>query len=147
MLSLFNVEDCSLGPRHGQAARNHGWSYRIGKHFNGVPVKGGATGPEWDSIVHASFQLGGAFSERTLTAAGVEGIDAIPVLHMAVGATQPDALVDTTRDGSLRSFFRPPNEKHLNQTIAPSIKMSRHKPTLRASKQQNMADVLTGFGG
>ena len=67
-------------------------------------VKGGATGTAWDAIVHASFRLAGTISGRTLRAEGVEAINAIPVLHMAVGATQPGVLVDTAGDGSLRTF-------------------------------------------
>ena len=120
-------------------------------------MKGGTTGAGWDSIVHADFQLGGAFSEERLTAEGVETIDAIPVLHVSVGAAQSDEPVDVTGDGSLRTFYREridtirfPNKRRLSQDIAPSIKMTRRKTTLRvvrASKQQNMEDLLTGFGG
>lgn len=152
-LSVFNVEDCNLGPKHRQAAQNHKWNYKTGKDLSEWLVKGGATSAGWDSIVHASFQLGGAFSKTTLTAEGVEAIDAIPVLHMSIGANQPDALVDVTGDQSLRSFYREwvdtfkfPNKRPLSQNIAPSIKMSYQKPTLRASKQQKLEDVLTGFG-
>lgn len=153
-LSLFNVEDCNIGPKDRQAAREHGWNYRGGKVISDLLVKGGATGTGWDSIVHASFQLGGDFSERPLNAEGVEAIDAIPVLHLSVGATQPDAPVDVKGERSLRSFYRErvdairfPNKRPLSQILAPSIKKSCTKPTLRASKQQNMADFLTEFEG
>lgn len=153
-LSLFNVEDCNIGPKDREAAREHGWNYRSGKVFGDLLVKGCATGTGWDSIVHGSFQLGGDFSERPLKAEGVEAINAVPVLHLSVGATQPDAPVDVKGYRSLRSFYRErvdtvrlPNKRPLSQTLAPSIKKSCTKPTLRASKQQNMADVLTEFGG
>ena len=135
-------------------ARSHGWNYKTGKDLSDWLVVGGSTGAGWDSIIHASFRLGGVFSEKMLTAEGVEAIDAIPVLHISVGATQPDALVDVTGDRSLMSFHRKrvdtvrfSNKRPLSQNIAPRIEMSRKKPTLRASKQQNMEDVLTGFGG
>lgn len=156
-LSVFNVEDGKLGPKHRHSARNYGWNYRPGKDLSDWLVKGGTTGAGWDSIVHADFQLGGAFSEERLTAEGVETIDAIPVLHVSVGAAQSDEPVDVTGDGSLRTFYREridtirfPNKRRLSQDIAPSIKMTRRKTTLRvvrASKQQNMEDLLTGFGG
>ena len=153
-LSQFNVEDCALGPKHRQAARDHGWNYRRGKELSDLLRKGGATGTGWDSIVHASFQLGGGFSERMLKEEGREAFDAIPVLHMSVGATQPDALVDMKGDRSLRSFYREcvdtirfAKKSPLSRTLASSAEMSCNKPTLRASKQQNMADFLTGFGG
>ena len=124
------------------------------KYPSDLPVKGGATGSEWDAIVHASFRLAGAISGRTLRAEGVEAINAIPVLHMAVGATQPDVLVDKAGDGSLRSFSREwvdmtgsRYKNPLSQTLAPSIKISHCKPTLRGSKQQNMVDFMARFGG
>lgn len=153
-LSVFSVEDCNLGPKHKKEARSHGWSYKSGKDFSDRLVKGGLTDVGWDSIVYTSFQLGGAFSKRKVTAAGVEAIDAIPILHVSVGAAQADALVDVTGDRSLRVFYREqvdtvgfPNKRTLSQNTASSIKKSRKKPTLRASKQQKMEDLLTGLGG
>ena len=128
-------------------ARSHGWNYGMCKSPSDLPVKGGTT-------VHASFRLAGVISGRTLRAEGVEAINAIPVLHMVIGATQPDVLVDTAGDGSLRSFSREwvdmtgsRCKNQLSQTLAPSIKISRCKPTVRASKQQNMVDFMAGFGG
>ena len=83
----------------------------------------------------------------------VEAVDAIPVLHMSIGSTQPDALVDVTGDRSLRSFYRErvdtarfANKRPLSQSTAPSFKVSRKKPTLRVSKQQNLEDLFLGFG-
>ena len=114
-----------------------------------VPVK-----CDWDRLMHASFRLAGAISARTLRAEGVEAMNAIPVLHMAVGATQPGVLVDTAGNGNLRSFSREwvdrtgsRSKNRLSQTLAPSIKIYHCKPTLRASKEQNMVDFMAGFGG
>ena len=129
-------------------ARSHGWNYRMCEYPSDLLVKG------VDAIVHASFRLAGAISGRTLRAEGVEAINSIPVLHMVVGATQPGVLVDTAGDGNLRSFsrewvdrteFRSHNQ--LSQTLASIIKTSHYKPTLRASRQQNMVDFMAGFGG
>ena len=152
-LSLFNVEDCNLGLKQRQAARKQGWNYRTGKDLSNLLVKGCATGNGWDSIVHASFRLGGAFNERS-TLKGVEAIDTIPVLHMSIGATQPDALVGVIGERGLRSFYRDlddtfscSNKRPSSQDVVPNIKMSHNKPTLRASKQRKMADFLTGFAG
>ena len=145
-LSLFNVEDCNLGPGDGQAARSHGWNFGVCGYPSDLPVT-------WDAIVQASFRLAGAISGRTLTAEGVDFLNAIPMLHMAVGATQPDVLVDAARGRCLRSFSRERvdmtgswSKNHLIQTLAPSIKISHCKPSLRASKQQNMVDFMAGFG-
>ena len=88
-----------------------------------------------------------------LTSQGVGVIDAIPVLHMSVGASQSDAMVDVVGDGGLRSFYREradtmtlPSKRRFSQALVPSIKMPRTKPTLRASKLQKLSDILTGFG-
>ena len=118
-------------------------------------MNGGAIGTGWDSIVHASFQLSGAFSEKVLTAEGVKAVNAIPVLHVSVGAKQTDVPVDKSGDGSLSSFYREQidkitssNKRPLSQTLAPGIKISHGRATLRASKQQRLEDFFsTGFGG
>ena len=150
-LSLFNVDDCSLGSKDRQAGRNHGWNYKTEEDLSDWLVNGDTTSAGWDSIVHASFRLCGAFSERSLTAEGVQAIDAIPVLHLSVGAAPPDALLTGHR--SLRSFYRErldtnrfPKKRSLSPNSAPSIEMPRKKPALRISKQQDMEDLLTGFG-
>lgn len=131
---------------------DHGWEYKTGKDLSDWLVKGGATGAGWDSISHTSFQLGGAFSEKTMKNNGVATINARPILHMSVGGSQPDALIDVTGDRRLRSFYRARidkvrslNKSPLIQNIAPSINMFRKKPMLRASKHQIMEDLLTGF--
>lgn len=145
--------DCNLGPKYRYAARDYGWNYKTGKDSSDWLIEDDTTGAEWDSTVHASFQLGGAFSEKTLTAAeGVKAIDAIPVLHMTIGATQPDALGDVTGDRSSKSFYRErldtikfPNKRRLSQNAPPTINKPCERPTLRASKQQKLGDLLTGF--
>ena len=109
------------------------------------------TGAGWDSFVHASFRLGGGFSEKISTAEGVEVIDTVPALHLSLGATQPDAPVHVEGDRSMTSFYRKrvdnvqPNKRPLRQTIAPGLQSSRKKPTIRTSKQQRMEDLLTKF--
>lgn len=162
-LALFNVEDCNLGPQHKADALARGWKYRTGKVLADWPVKGGTTGASWDSVMHACFQLGGPFSTKRLTAEGVEAIDGLPRLHLSVGGPPRDAAVDVTGDGSLRSFsrmepsnLRPQNDQLLTSSISkrplsqghtPSTKKACPKPRMRASKQQNLKDLLMGFGG
>ena len=156
-LALFNVEDCNLGANDVQVARDHGWDHRAGKDFRDWLVVGGSTGARWDSIIHTSFKVGGAFSKKILTAEDVQAIDASPVLHLSVGAASSDALVDVRGNRSLRSFNRGdrksvdtigfPKKRPLDRTFTSNIGVSCKKPTLRASKHQNMDDVLAEFGG
>ena len=157
VLALFNVEDCNLGSSDVQVARDHGWDYRAGKDLGDWLVVGGSTGARWDSIIHTSFKVGGEFSKKILTAEDVQAIDATPVLHLSVGATQSDALVDVRGNRSLRSFNRGerklvdtigfPKKRPLDRTFTSNIGMSCKKPTLRASKHQNVDDVLAEFVG
>ena len=138
-------------------ARDHGWDYQAGKDLSDWLVVGGPTGARWDSIIHTSFNVGGAFSKTTLTAEDVQTIDASPVLHLSLGATQSDALVDVRGDRSLRSFNRGDRKsfdtsvfskkRPLDRTFTPNIGTSCKKPSLRTSKHQNMVDVLAEFGG
>ena len=156
-LALFNVEDCNLGSNDVQVARDHGWDYRAGKNIRDWLAVGDSTRANWDLIIHTSFKVGGAFSKKILTAEDVQTIDASPVLHMSVGATQSDALIDVRGKWSLRSFNRGDRKsvdsigfqkkRPLDRTFASAIGMTCKKPTLRASKHQNMDDVLAEFGG
>ena len=125
----------------------------MGKDLSDWLAKGGATGAGWASIVHASFRLGAAFSENTMKAeCADEDINATPVLHMSVGAAQPDAQLDVNGARKFRSFYREQidtdnlsNKRPLSENIAKS-KTSRKKPSVRASKQQKVEDLLIGFG-
>ena len=117
---------------------------------------GDSTRARWDSIIHTSFKVGGAFSKKILTDEDMQAIDASPVLHLSVGASQSDALVDVRGNRSLRSFDRGdrksvdnigfPKKRPLDRTFASNIGRTCKKPTLRASKHQNMDDVLAEFG-
>ena len=157
VLALFNVEDCNLGSNDVQVARDHGWDYRAGKDFRDWLAAGGSTGARWDSIIHMSFKIGGAFSKKILTAEDVQAIDASPVLHLSVGTTQSDAPVEAKGNWSLRSFNRGDRKsvdtvgfskkRPLDRTFTSNIGMSCKKPTLRTSKHQNMDDVLAEFWG
>lgn len=158
-LSLLNVEECNLGPRERSIALHHGWKYKTGKDLSDWLVKGGTTDAGWDSVIRACFRLGGAFSIKTLTAEGVEAVDAIPSLHLSLGGAPRGAAVDVTGDASLRSFQRtsvvPDREaavKHigkrpLSQGQSSRANQSCKKPTMRAGLQRNIEDLLTGLGG
>lgn len=133
----------------------------------------GATSASWDDVSRASFRGCGPFSVKQITAEGVEAFDTLPVLHFSFG-NKPDAVVDGTRAQRLRAFYRvkeyvptapiidlaaisglekkkkkkrPLEEQHPGQelgstTITPR---PRKKPTIKASKQQSMNDMLMGF--
>ena len=155
-LALFTVEDCNLGPPEKPTALQCGWRYKTGEEFNDWLVKCGSKGTGWDSIVHACFRLGGEFSTDNLTEEGVRALSDLPVLHLSVGGAPQSAVVDVTGDRSLRCFYR----TRWDQKEEEAVRVSHQrlltdaqpnvvckKPTIRASKQQNMEDLLIGFGG
>ncbi|MCJ1452754.1 hypothetical protein MMC28_003097 [Mycoblastus sanguinarius] len=154
VLALFNVEDCNIGPWEKPVALQYGWKYRTGKDLSDWFAKGGAIGSGWDSIVHASFRMGGTFSAETLTVEGVDAVDSLPVLHLCLGAIPREAVVDKKGDKSMRSFYRvapnfelhhPSKKRFLNEGQPYSANSSRKKPTIRSSKRQNMEDMLIGL--
>lgn len=154
-LALFNVEECNLGPQEKPTAQQHGWKYKTGLELRDWLLKGGVKGPSWDSVVHACFRLGGEFSTESLTAEGVWAIDDLPVLHLSIGDAARDALVDFVGGRILRCFYR--TMKYQGEEVVRASnkrlftedqsKVPRKKPIMRASKQQNMEDLLMRFGG
>lgn len=103
-----------------------------------------------------------------MTAEGVEAFDTLPVLHFSFGK-QLDVVVDGTRTQSLRAFYRvkeyvlptapaPPAPAPLGLAVnskkkrpleeqepGTTMPRPRKKPTIKASKQQSMDDMLMGF--
>ena len=120
-------------------------------------MKGGTEGVGWDSVADACFRLGGQLCAEALAEDGVTEIDDLPVLHLALGSVPAVPTVDKTGNWSLQCFYRTKREafqrndslhnsnKRNLEEVQP--KLPRKKPTMRASKQQNLEDVLVGFGG
>ena len=111
----------------------------------------------WDPAADACFRLGEQFYAKALTEDGVPEIDGLPVLHLALGPIPAVLTADKTRNQSWQCFYRTKREtfqrndrlhnsnKRNLEEVQP--KPARKKPTMRPSKQQNLEDVLTGFGG
>jgi len=160
-LALLNIENCSLGPQHMAAALDFGWKHRTEQFLIDWLVQGGSTGASWDSLMHACFQFRGPFNTKSLTAEGLEAVNRLPRLHLSLGVPPQGAVVDVTGEVSLRSFYRTiPNTSQSDEVLACRIskrplsqgqlqgaKKGCTKPTMRVSKQQNMEDILMGFGG
>ncbi|MCJ1300130.1 hypothetical protein MMC08_002924 [Hypocenomyce scalaris] len=156
-LALFAVDHCNIGPRDKEQALSLGWKYRTGKDLSGFLMDGGLTDHKWDSTMHASFRCGGVFCLEDLTAEGVEAIDSLPVLHLSLGGAPPDAALDIQTDERMRCFQRVSRQVTVpviqntvvKRPMSEAVQMSgqpRKKPTVRASKQQNFDDLLSGFG-
>lgn len=157
-LAIFNVEDCDLGPEENPIALQRGWKYRTGKKLSDWLVKGGTKGAGWESIVHASFQQGGAFNPQAFTVETLSVVNALPLLHLSLGGPPKDAAVDSIGDKSLKSFCRvtPHTERQLDpirssqkRPLAESERSGklsvRRKPTVSAAKLQNIEDSLLAF--
>ena len=155
-LAVLNAEGCSLSSEHKPFALDHGWKYRVGKELSNCLVKHGSERPDWDSTMHASFQLGGTYSLEALTAEGLDAINGLPRLHLSVGAVPQAAAVNVAGNGNMKSFHRArisPQECPTvvsmlsKRPVSQSHVSASKKPTIRASKQQNIEDFLMGFGG
>ena len=160
-LAIVNFEECNLGSKHKTDALCHGWKYRTGKILSDCLLSGGTTGARWDSVMHASFHMGGSYSTAAMIAQGVDAIDSLPRLHLSLGGSPQDAAVDVTGDRSLKSFYRTTpmaiqeakttafssHKRPLSQGQWSGTDKTYKRPSMRVSKQQNMEALLMGFGG
>ena len=156
-LDLFNVEDSNLGPQGQRSALQHGWKSKTGVDLSNLFVKGGTEGVGWDSVVDACFRLGGQFCTEALTEVGVTEINDLPLLHLTLAPGPAAPTVNKAGSRSLQCFYRTKREgfqrddplqnsnKRNSEEVQP--KLPRKKPTMRASKQQNLEDVLVDFSG
>lgn len=155
-LDFFTVSDSNLGPQGKPLASKHGWEAKTGMGLNNLLLKGTSEGWGWDSATAACFRLFGHSCTKALTADAVRRIDGLPVLELALGPL-PVSAVDKTGAWDLQCFCRTKREgDQRNDPLRKSNKRSfeevqpklpRKKPTIRASKQQNLEDVLVGFSG
>lgn len=162
-LALFTFDSCPgiHGPREKSEASRLGWRYKAGGELSAFFAQSGAVSTSWEDVSRASFRGCGPCSAKKISAEGVEAFDTLPVLYFSFGK-QPDVVVDGTRTPSLRAFYRvkeyvPPTaslglavnskKKRLleEQEVGMTMPRPRKKPTIKASKQQSMNDMLMGF--
>lgn len=149
-LDFFNVADSNLGPQDKPLALQYGWEGKTGVELSNLLVKGTSEALGWDSATAACFQLRGHSCTEAGTKDAVRRIDGRHVLELIIGSVPvPTVYLQcfyrTKREGYQRNdFLQKSNKRNLDQ-VQPKI--PRKKPTVRASKQQNLEDVLVGFGG
>ena len=149
-LDFFNVSDSNFGPQGKPLALQHGWKVKTGVDLSNLLVKRTSEGWGWDSVTAACFRLQGHSCTEALTKDAVRRNHGLPVLELVLGPV-PVPCADlqcfcrTTREGYQHNDpLQKSNKRNLNE-VQP--KLPRKKPTVRASKQQNLEDVLVGFGG
>lgn len=156
-LSIVGLDSCSIGVKNKQIAMSFGWKYTTGKMLNEHLPDSGEGDATWDSVTHACFRAGGTYSIEIVTAEGVEAVNALPMLHFALGAVTSDAELNASGNYKLQCYERvakwtPPSVSNLEAQKRPidavdrSECLPRKKPMLRASKKQTMGDLLVGFG-
>lgn len=155
-LAIVGLAGCSIGIKNKQIAMSFGWRYTTSKMLNEHLPGSGEGDATWDSVTHACFRAGGAYSAETVTAEGVEAVNALPMLHFALGTATSDAELNASGNYKLQCFERiakwtPPvsnleAQKRPIDAVDKSKGLPRKKPMLRASKQQIMGDLLMGFG-
>lgn len=155
-LSIFNVEDCSIGYKDQLSSLKVGWQYVVGKKLKEfLSAHGSDEGNySWNSVGRSFFKGGGTYSAKKLTAEGVEAINSLPVLQFSLGAAPPDASLEIIVHKGMRSFQR---MQHSIATSTSCIKRSievydqlnaepRKKPRMRPSKQKYMEELFNRFG-
>lgn len=149
-LDFFNVSDSNFGPQGKPLALNHGWEIKTGMDLSNLLVQGTSEGWGWDSATAAWFRLQGHSCAEALTEDAVRRIDGVPGLELALGPVPvPTVYLQcfcrTKREGYQRNEPLQKSNKRNLEEVRP--KLPRKKPTVRASKQQNLEDVLVGFSG
>lgn len=155
-LAIINFAHCSVSRRDTPEALNWGWNHNTGKDLGNFLVNALTTCSRLNSMNHAYFRQNGKFSLPTLTTEDVELINSLPVLHCSLGASLPSTPMDMARDQTMISFQRqtlsPVALEAAKAPKRPGVDeprlngSSRKKPMMRASKQQDMGILLTGFG-
>ena len=155
-LSVVGLDGCSIGVKNKQIAMSFGWRYTTGKMPNEHLAGSDKVDATWDSVTHACFRAAGAYSIETVTAEGVEAVNALPMLHLAVGAATSDAELNASGNYKLQCFERvakwtPPvssleAQKRPIDAVDKYKGLARKRPKLRTSKKQTMGDWLMGFG-
>lgn len=155
VLGAFNVEMSSIGSGSQEASQRAGWRFENGKVLDEWLHQGGSNSKDWNSVVHACFKGAGVLIKSTFADQEVEAVNSLPVLHLALGGLPSPALVGGSGEGSLSSFQRMPRDtksievnnavKMPLESIASSSTLPRKKPTVRASKRQDLDHLLLGF--
>ena len=147
-LDLFNVSDSYLGGSGNLIALKHNWEAKTVVDLNNLLVSSEGWG--WDSATVACFRRQGHFCTESLTEDAAKRIDGIPVLELGLGpvpvpTVNLQCFCRTKRGGCQRNDPLEKSNKRNLEEVQP--KLPRKKPTVRASKQQNLEDVLVDFGG
>ncbi|KAL6721117.1 hypothetical protein ACLMJK_000217 [Lecanora helva] len=158
VLTILNFQDCGLGLKHKSDAHKFGWRYKTERAVGDYLVRSENSKANWDSLMHAQFQLAGLYSR---IAESVTTTDSLPRLHLTLGGPSYGTTVNMKDTDSALSFYRTFRSSiQTSGMAAPSsskrsfghshppdpIRVSK-RPTIRASKQQHMEALLTDFGG
>lgn len=117
-LSVFATEAVpGIERRDKPIALAHGWSYKSGLDLS-VWLATGSRGASvvWDAMVQALFNLGGQPSRELAIAKTVEGIIALPTVHLALGGCPDVALIATVGEEKTRVWYRSAASERSNET-------------------------------
>ena len=155
-LAIINFASCGIGLEQESAAVRCGWKYKTDEEFRALLLDAGITRPGWNSIADACFRQSEGFSKSRVTDKSTEAITSLPVLHFSLGDSSQHITYDMPRRHRIKSFQRwtpcpdaleaPKESKRLLTDAPESSRPTRKRHTIRASKQQDLGDLLTGFG-
>ena len=156
-LAMVQLSDCGISPQDIQDALHWGWEHKTGKDLNAFWKDIGLAGYECYSFYFVCYRWGRKYSIKQSKSPTLE-VDyphLYPVLNYFLGPAVNFAK--NPRGAQASILFHRSEPSTLVDEAAVSSKRpgdddsyssgpSRKKPTMRASKQQDMGNVLMGFG-
>ena len=150
VLSIFVVEACKIGPREKPVAKSLGWRYQTGQELRRFLDEDHCKDASWCEIIKTLFIRGGRFCMDSLTAEGVQAINALPMLSFSIGGRPTDAAVDGTGGQSMRCFYRTcvqeSNTKKRRLPLEQHGKQPPKRRDMKVAKPNFANNAFTEFG-
>ncbi|KAL9635340.1 MAG: hypothetical protein Q9164_003521 [Protoblastenia rupestris] len=160
VLGILNVDVSSDEIEFRLAAESQGWRRVTDKKVS-LDINSRVMVAEGESILHATFELAGEYGKELSKQEGVESVESLPRLHLALGGDPRYSVVGVEGQRLMRCFCRttPRRVKDVRDPFSAGGKRPVPEPTspvrnnavakrrkVKVSKQQDMAELLLGFG-
>ena len=160
VLGILNVDVSNNEIEFRLAAESQGWRCVTDKKVS-LDINSRVMAAEGDSILHATFELAGEYGKELSKQEGVESVESLPRLHLALGGDPRYSVVGVEGQRSMRCFCRTTPKRvkgigdpfsaggkrpvpELTSSVRNNAVAKRRK--VKVSKQQDMAELLLGFG-
>lgn len=153
LLALFTYENYDVNGWDHKISSRAGWYLKTEYHHRCLLRS--TTNPAWQSEIDSNFR-GGVWKDiPPKSVEEIEALRAIPVVHLSLGISKQDSADDPNQNPRIVILHRIKNAHPGAIDSAQILKRlssverrsgASKKPKMRASKQKNVEDMLTGFG-